>query len=248
MSVPGHIALAELVRIGPDMHGDTGRLREVPGAWFRKTDLELRAHFGIGIDFRNTGTYRTRQMTLAIPGALPGGDHEKGRALDIRNWKQFVERDAIAFYRILASNGWRNITSDGKPFRSEPWHWVCIKTELPTQAVNRRRGKSMATLYYCTKSDKPSTSASPQDVEEWALGGDSPGTSANWLPTKSQSVANGFAAGHGPAVFLTRASFARFRASYLEPLKIAGATGQAAAAKVPSADDIVDKFAERIRE
>lgn len=240
---PGHIPASELVQIGPDSHGDLGRLRSVPAAWFRKTDRELRAHFGFGIDFRNTGTYRTRAMTNAIPGALPGGDHEKGRAVDIRNWRAFVNRDARAFYRILAANGWRNITSDGKPFRTEPWHWVCIKTEPPIQAVTRRRGKIMATLYYCTKTDKPTSSESPQPVEEWALGGDSPGTSANWLPTKSQTVANGWAAGHGAAVFLTRSSYASFRERYLEPLKIAGAAGSAS----PTADAIVDKFAERLR-
>jgi hypothetical protein len=70
-----------------------------------------------------------------------------------------------------------------------------------------RRG-NMATMYYCI------------DDKEWALGGDSPGTSANWLVTKESGVANQLASVHGNAIQLYRGSYTDFRNRYLEPLKV----------------------------
>ena len=132
MSAPGYLTSAELTTIGPDAQGDYGKLNLVAGAWFRKTDRELRAAFGFGIDFRNDGTYRTMARQRQINPGQTVSDHLRGRALDIRNWKAFVEKDALKFYRILAQNGWKNIQVNGLPFRSEPWHYVCVKTSAPS--------------------------------------------------------------------------------------------------------------------
>ena len=243
MSRPGELRDDELTVIGTGIGTKPARLANVAAAWYAKADAELRERFGFGIEYRSTGAYRTNADTAAIPGALPDGDHERGIALDIRNWGAFTAIDRDDFVAILARNGWRNIDSTGKPFPREPWHHVCTKTEPPAGA-GRKAGSAVATLYYCTKTDKPSTSASPQPVEEWALGGDSPGTSANWLTTKSQTVASGWAAAHGSAVFLTRSSYAAFRERYLEPLRIAGAVG---AGDSLTAAEVADEIDERAR-
>ena len=92
--------------------------------------------------------------------------------------------------------------------------------DRPTPAEPRRRNS--VTLYYCTTTDKPSSSSSPQPIQEYALAGDSPGTSANWIPIADPAVVQSMAAVHGSAVFLTRDSYAAFRSKYTEPLKVAG--------------------------
>ena len=60
---------------------------------------------------------------------------------------------------------------------------------------------------------------------EWALGGDSPGTPANWLTLSSQSLADAMASVHGSFVMLTPASFDSFRDRYLSPLSVSGGGG-----------------------
>lgn len=117
------------------------------------------------------------------------------------------------------------------------------------EASPDRKVPSMSTLYYCTKTDKPSTEESRQPVASWALGGESPGTSANWLETKSQAVATGWSKGHGPAVFLTRASFDSFAARHREPLRVVGIEGGTAGA-LPAeiADAVADTLADRLAE
>lgn len=247
MSKPGELREDELTTIGTGVGTKPARLAKVAAAWFFRADAELRERFGFGIEYRSTGAYRTNADTAAIPGALPDGDHERGIALDVRNWGAFARIDAEAFRAILSRNGWHNLDSTGAPFPREPWHHVCTKTEPPAGA-GRKAGRGVATLYYSTKTDKPSTSASPQPVEAWALGGDSPGTSANWLETKSQSVASGWAAAHGSAVFLTRSSFASFRARYLEPLRIVGAAESAGPTAEQVADAVADEIGDRLRD
>lgn len=76
-------------------------------------------------------------------------------------------------------------------------------------AVTKRRGKTMATLYF----NKTTRS-------EWALAGDSPGTPANWLTTNEQGVANQWAAAHGSAVELYAESYEQFRQDYLSPVRV----------------------------
>jgi len=81
----------------------------------------------------------------------------------------------------------------------------------------KRRKKSMSTLYYT----KRGTS------NEWALGGDSPGTPANWITTASQTVANELAAVHGASVALGNKSFDVFAGWYLSPVSTSGGTPSA---------------------
>ena len=75
----------------------------------------------------------------------------------------------------------------------------------------------MSTLYYT----KRGTS------NEWALGGDSPGTPANWITTASQTVANELAAVHGASVALGNKSFDVFAGWYLSPVSTSGGTPSA---------------------
>lgn len=131
MSRPGELRDDELTVIGTGIGTKPARLANVAAAWYAKADAELRERFGFGIEYRSTGAYRTNADTAAIPGALPDGDHERGIALDIRNWSAFAAIDRDDFVAILERNGWRNIDSTGKPFPREPWHHVCTKTEPP---------------------------------------------------------------------------------------------------------------------
>lgn len=57
----------------------------------------------------------------------------------------------------------------------------------------------------------------------WALGGDSPGTTANWIETGTKDLADKWAAAHGPIVDLgSAANFANFRSWYQQPVKTTG--------------------------
>ena len=94
-----------------------------------------------------------------------------------------------------------------------------------TSTPTRPKGETV-TLYYYTETDKPSTNASPQPIKEWALAGESPGTSANWLTTESRATRDSWAGQHGGGnwCFLTRKDYESFRARYLEPVTISGGT------------------------
>jgi hypothetical protein len=108
----------------------------------------------------------------------------------------------------------------------EPYFTIPFKVSKPI----RKKG-STVTAFYCTETDKPSTKASPQRIKAWAVGGDSPGTSANWFETTNQTIANGLASQHlagGSWIHLTKASFANMKARYLEPVKTASSSTPAA--------------------
>jgi hypothetical protein len=76
----------------------------------------------------------------------------------------------------------------------------------------------MSTLYYTKRGT----------ANEWALGGESPGTPANWITTSSQAVADDLAAVHGSSVSLGTKSFDVFAGWYLQPLNVSGGTTSAA--------------------
>ncbi len=92
----------------------------------------------------------------------------------------------------------------------------------------KTRKVSPVTAFYCTQSDKPSTEQSPQKIQAWAIGGDSPGTSANWYETTNAAEAAALGHQHNASgnqwVWLTKAKFAATKASYLEPVRTAGAS------------------------
>ncbi len=131
---PGALKPSELTSIGQGIDGKTAELANVPAAWFKKLQADLIASFGFAAQFRRAGAYRTRAEQQQINPGQTVSDHLAGRAIDIRNWATFAERNSTTFYRLLASNGWRNIQVDGRPFRSEPWHWVNVKTDPPAAA------------------------------------------------------------------------------------------------------------------
>lgn len=133
MSNPGYLTDAELTSV------PGGRLANVPAAWWLLTSDELKDAFGFSPAVRSTGLYRTKAEQDRINPGQTVSDHLKGRAADIRNWESYVRVDALKFYRILAKNGWRNIQVNGEPFRSEPWHWVNIKTSKPPVAPEQEQ-------------------------------------------------------------------------------------------------------------
>lgn len=110
-------------------------------------------------------------------------------------------------------------------------------TPLPTRKKTR-----MATLFY-TKDSKGNL---------FALAGDSPGTSANWLETRDQGLANALAVQYGNAAFLTEGSFAAWKARYLESVDIdvdalPAAEGGLTKADIPAiADAVADENYERL--
>ena len=103
--------------------------------------------------------------------------------------------------------------------RVPPFSTIPNSADLPDPPT---KGDTV-TLYYCTDTDKPSVNGSRQPIKEWALAGEAPGTSANWLTTTSQSVVDAWAAQHGGNwCFLIQRSYDSFRDRYLEPLTISG--------------------------
>lgn len=83
--------------------------------------------------------------------------------------------------------------------------------------IPSERPKSMSTIYYYTSNDKPAGEGGT--IKLYALAGESPGTSANWLETASSDIKAAWSTAHGAGVFLTKASFDSFKARHLEPLK-----------------------------
>jgi Peptidase family M23 len=89
-----------------------------------------------------------------------------------------------------------------------------IRKAVTSAPSTPRKVRKNVTLYYTKKSNK----------NFFALAGESPGTSANWLETADQELANQLAAQHGPAAFLTNASFESWKAAYLQDVRTTGAT------------------------
>lgn len=87
----------------------------------------------------------------------------------------------------------------------------------PDAGNTTRKKNSMATLY-CQSSNNKRPGQGGTNLT-WFLAGDSPGTPANWLTTTDQNVANGWAAAHGNANWLTKASIASFKSQYTAPVK-----------------------------
>lgn len=71
------------------------------------------------------------------------------------------------------------------------------------------RRKNVTTLYW--NSD-----------HTWALGGDSPGTTANWIETGDQALANAWADQHGPSVPLLPSDFPLFASWYRQLVSVEG--------------------------
>lgn len=100
------------------------------------------------------------------------------------------------------------------------WRYFSIKTVVgssggasrPTLAKTGR--KDMGLVYYTVDMNK---------VTQFAMAGSSPGTSANWLPTTDQELANDWcrATGQIVAVRLSLPTFTAYQAKFLEPLKVA---------------------------
>ncbi|WP_217182688.1 hypothetical protein [Streptomyces sp. AC495_CC817] len=79
-----------------------------------------------------------------------------------------------------------------------------------TTAMPTRRKKKMSTIYRKQEGD----------LFTYALAGESPGTSANWLETTDKDLARNWGLVHGTAVPLNpRTTWGTYRAQYLEPVR-----------------------------
>lgn len=127
MSAPGEYTDAELTVV--DEGGSRLAIKYAP-SWLAAV-AELTEVFGFAPRITGSGTnplggYRTRaQQRWVSPGTSPDlSDHCKGRAVDIDNQRTFRNRDEENFTDILASHGWRNVNTSGRPFPKEPWHFA----------------------------------------------------------------------------------------------------------------------------
>jgi len=90
----------------------------------------------------------------------------------------------------------------------------------PIVDTPKRRKKSMSTLFYDLGTTENGKVVDGKTM--FALGGDSPGTDANWQATTVYAHAEDLAATHGSAVPLSSGTFANRRAAYLSPVKTSG--------------------------
>jgi hypothetical protein len=163
------------------------------------------------------GAYRSRaqQSTLynlfragkGSPANPPGtSNHEDGRALDVWNWAAF---DTLR--TVMKAHGF---TRDP----GEQWHYnytgpaAQTAAEKITALISKRRKKSMSTLY---RDDSTLVKGKRKDgVTVYALAGDGNGEAA-WLETKSLTFAKALSKIHGINVYLSGATFAAYKAKYL---------------------------------
>lgn len=93
----------------------------------------------------------------------------------------------------------------------------------------KKRKKTMSTIFHRIDNGKYT----------FALAGESPGTSANWLETTDGAFANKLAETHGNSKLLSSDTWDSWKARYLEPLKIAGTVGEGGSAgSAPSAAEV----------
>ena len=127
-------------------------------------------------------------------------------------WIVLVESGRrVSFEQYLVDQGWTTAPLESYvpgPFQTS----TAGDGGVPIPPAPKRRKKSMSTGYFTTRNGKT----------EWALGGESPGTPANWITLSSQDLANEVAAVHGSFVGLSNTSYDSFRDRYLSPLSISG--------------------------
>lgn len=81
----------------------------------------------------------------------------------------------------------------------------------PAPRKTRKKGATMSTLFHRIDNG----------IYTFALAGEAPGTSANWLETKDGDFANRLAETHGNSKLLSGGTWDAWKARYLEPVKIA---------------------------
>lgn len=69
------------------------------------------------------GGARTSAQEKAL-GGTDASDHVKKRAVDINNQRELRNWNQARFLAIMASFGWHNVTEQGTPFPTEPWHFA----------------------------------------------------------------------------------------------------------------------------
>lgn len=88
-------------------------------------------------------------------------------------------------------------------------------------APTEKRKQNMSTLFVTTQDDKrPGTAGATGKVEKWALAGDGDGEAA-WLEITDGALANDLANTHGRHVWLTKSTFANWKAKYLPARSVA---------------------------
>jgi len=113
-----------------------------------------------------------------------------------------------------------------------------------TKPFPKRKKKSMSTIYFVTEDD---TSTGKRG--DHALAGDSPGTQANWLKTRSSSLIGDWVAVHGPVVWITKSTWSNYQRDYQTPLAAlsGGTSGFSAPTAAQIAEAVNDDAAERLQ-
>lgn len=99
----------------------------------------------------------------------------------------------------------------------DPYAWIADNLGAPaggggTPFTPNGRIQPMATVY--RRGSSPDA--------EFALAGDSPGTRANWINTRNESLWKGWVAAHGPYVMVSEADYDLFRGLYTGPVATSG--------------------------
>lgn len=129
--------------------------------------------------------------------------HSTGNHLHHEVWVNGVKQAGENYWKYIDKNSVISPSGSGAGGGTAP------VTPPPVPEPKNRR-KSMSTLY---RKQEGSTFT-------YALAGDSPGTSANWLESEDAGLAREWANAHGSAVSLNPStSWKTYRAAYLEPLR-----------------------------
>lgn len=112
------------------------------------------------------------------------------------------------------------VLENGVFVNPDPYITATPTPPTPAPPATQRK-RSMATVYCTTSNNKRPGKGGVNP--SYFLAGDSPGTEANWIPTVDVALATEWAAAHGNAVWLTKASASDFKRQYTQPLKMVAA-------------------------
>lgn len=132
-------------------------------------------------------------LMTGTPYALGTGGYQLGRNYGVTTVSAYTSRMGNPYL------GWSE-TNGANPL-------IITPSSDPSTKVDRT---SKVSLFHVIRNGKVT----------FALAGESPGTSANWLETQDQNFANKLAKQHGNSAELSEPSWNEWKARYLEPLNL----------------------------